>query len=61
MMYNTSFELHLEDLELIEKSLFDMMVNSNDEDQIRAIHELLGRLHQQKIWYRPKKQVYVGG
>lgn len=60
-MYNTSFELNLKDLELIEKSLFDMLVNSNDEDQIRTIHELLGRLHQQKIWYRPKKQVYVGG
>lgn len=39
---------HLEAIRVIEK------------DQ-RAGEELLGRLHDQKIFYRPKKQVYVGG
>jgi len=31
-----------------------------EKDQ-RAGEELLGRLHDQKIFYRPKAQVYVGG
>jgi hypothetical protein len=39
---------HLESIRVIE------------QDQ-RAGEELLGRLHDQKIFYRPKKAVYVGG
>lgn len=31
-----------------------------EQDQ-RGTEELLGRLHDQKIFYRPSKQVYVGG
>lgn len=31
-----------------------------EQDQ-RTGEELLGRLHDQKIFYRPKKAVYVGG
>lgn len=31
-----------------------------EQDQ-RKNEELLGRLHDQKIFYRPKKAVYVGG
>jgi hypothetical protein len=31
-----------------------------EHDQ-RNTEELLGRLHDQKIFYRPTKQVYVGG
>lgn len=31
-----------------------------EEDQ-RAGEALLGRLHDQKIFYRPRKAVYVGG
>ena len=31
-----------------------------EQDQ-RAGEELLGRLHDQKIFYRPRKAVYVGG
>ena len=60
-MYNKTFKLDLEDLDIIERSLFDMMNRSEDEDQIKKLYNLLGRLHQQKIWYRPKKDVYVGG
>lgn len=29
------------------------------EDKMRKIHDLLGKIHNQKIWYRPKN--YVGG
>ena len=39
---------HLESIRVIER------------DQ-RQNEELLGRLHDQKIFYRPKKAVYVGG
>lgn len=39
---------HLEAIRVIER------------DQ-RAGEELLGRLHDQKIFYRPQAQVYVGG
>jgi len=28
---------------------------------MQDIQNLLGRLHEQKIWYRPKKKIYVGG
>ena len=27
----------------------------------RRIHELLGRLHNQKVFYRPRRQTYIGG
>lgn len=39
---------HLESIRVVE------------QDQ-RTTEELLGRLHDQKIFYRPKKSVYVGG
>ncbi len=39
---------HLESIRVIE------------QDQ-RTNEELLGRLHDQKIFYRPQKSVYVGG
>ena len=29
--------------------------------EVKEIRDLLGRLHHQKNWYRPKDQVYVGG
>lgn len=29
--------------------------------RIKNINELLGKLHEQKIWYRPKGKVYVSG
>lgn len=31
------------------------------DSQIKIITELLGRLHNQKIWYHPKDKVYVSG
>ena len=70
---NTKFELSVEDLELIEAalrdskaSLVDKVANINKacpeaSEQVRGIHDLLGRLHNQKEFYRPKNGVYVGG
>lgn len=30
-------------------------------EDVRAIHDLLGRIHNQKVFYRPRSQPYVGG
>ena len=54
MKPNKKFELSVEDLELIENALLQ-------QQQTREIQELLGRLHNQKNWYRPKDAIYVGG
>ena len=67
--YNTNFELSIEDLDLIEDALrrtklaqtqTNLKVGKADED-VRQIHELLGKLHNQKTFYRPAKGTYVGG
>ena len=29
--------------------------------KIKEIYTLLGKLHNQKVWYRPKNKTYVGG
>jgi hypothetical protein len=68
------FELSVDDMELIETGLRGTMATlshaqlgeSDDgkadrEETVRRIQELLGRLHDQKIFYRPKRGVYVGG
>ncbi len=73
--YNTQFELNREELELIESALRERNAKlvdekleaANDnvpgelEQTIREGEELLGRLHNQKVFYRPKRSVYVGG
>ena len=54
--------------ELFQKSMSasEVAVTANDEpcelDQtMRQIHDLLGRLHNQKVFYRPSTGAYVGG
>ncbi len=72
--YNDVFELSVEDMDLIELALRQASAsfsqeqmgesdeaNADRQDTIRRIHDLLGRLHDQKIFYRPKDGVYVGG
>ena len=72
--YNKSFELSIEDLAQIEESIrlrqaqlcaerrqaCDQTRNAIEAD-LRSGEDLLGRLHQQKIFYRPANQPYVGG
>ena len=81
---NTSFDLDVRDVELIENALHSIITkqsstiinsasNSNTQptsencpaeinNQIAELRDLLGKLHNQKIWYRPKSQfAYVGG
>ena len=67
--YNKTFELSVEDLDLIEDALRasknaainDDLAEKAANDNVRQIHELLGRLHNQKTFYRPAKGPYVGG
>jgi len=42
-------------------SAADTQTNQMIEEDMRKGEELLGRLHDQKIFYRPKKEVYVSG
>ena len=70
---NFNFELNLEDIALIEKTLNNQISelskkhwthpqDSNEHmNKIKEIREVLGKIHDQKVWYRPKKKVYVGG
>ncbi|UZD91642.1 hypothetical protein [Cognatishimia activa] len=74
--FNTSFELNVEDVELIEMALrktkalmarpdLDETLGEDaiqDRDQtLHQIQDLLGRMHNQKVFYRPKNEVYIGG
>ncbi|MEL7092078.1 MAG: hypothetical protein AAFN94_10120 [Pseudomonadota bacterium] len=66
---NRKFDLTVEDLDLIEaalrqskaKALNDEMAANAANDNVRRIHDLLGRLHNQKTFFRPSKGPYVSG
>ncbi|KRS16300.1 hypothetical protein [Roseovarius indicus] len=69
--YNKQFELSVDDLELIEDALRRSKrelsapnhdeIPSENEDAVREIHDLLGRIHNQKIFYRPSNTTYISG
>ncbi len=65
--YNDMFELSVEDMELIEQALrqamasYSIEADETNEDTVRRMHDLLGKLHDQKIFYRPKTGSYIGG
>lgn len=72
--YNEMFELSVEDMDLIEtalrrnrdalsQALLERSAEAHDDraETLRRIQELLGRLHNQKIFYRPRSGIYVGG
>ncbi|WP_120632667.1 hypothetical protein [Ruegeria sp. EL01] len=72
--YNDMFELSVADMDLVEDSLRralmsltqeppneDHVGKAEREEYRHRIHDLLGRLHDQKIFYRPKSGIYVGG
>ena len=68
---NLNFELSPDDLDLIEDALRAKKMAKTksdladgtlpDDEDVREIHELLGRLHNQKTFYRPSKGAYVSG
>ncbi|MCA0908423.1 hypothetical protein LCM27_18630 [Ruegeria marisrubri] len=72
--YNDMIELSVDDMDLIETALRDSIASlshavsdepedsrTDREDTLRRIHDLLGKLHDQKVFFRPRKGVYLGG
>ncbi|APG47348.1 hypothetical protein [Phaeobacter porticola] len=72
--FNDMFELTVADVDLIETALqrtqealadetqlTQGIAGHSREDTLRQIHDLLGRLHNQKIFYKPKDGIYVSG
>jgi len=71
--YNTQFDLSVEDMDVIEQALREaktkLSIASIDAapdaapkvQQARKIRDLLGRLHNQKVFYRPKSGAYISG
>ena len=57
---NTMFELSIKDLDLIETALRSIQAGEKAGDA-RSINDLLGRLHNQKIFFRPRRGTYVSG
>jgi hypothetical protein len=58
---NENFKLSVQDIALIEDALRYQMMNEADVERKREINNLLGKLFNQKQFYRPSKQIYVGG
>lgn len=54
MKPNTQFELSVKDIALIEKAL-------RESDQTPETQKLLGKIHNQKNWHRPRDEIYVSG
>jgi hypothetical protein len=74
MKPNTKFKLSVRDIEIIEHALRAKagrrglaIANGETSPQLKQemheIQELLGRIHEQKVWYHkmPKGQIYVSG
>lgn len=69
---NNKFTLTIRDIEIIEQALRAKagrrglaIAQGETSEQLRAemheIQDLLGRIHHQKNFYRPKDKSYVGG
>ncbi|WP_299028958.1 hypothetical protein [uncultured Sulfitobacter sp.] len=73
--YNRNFDLTLADIDMIEAALRvvkrDLSLGREgsrallpaveNDDPVREIDDLLGRLHNQKTFYRPNDEPYVSG
>ena len=69
---NKKFDLSVRDIEIIEQALRAKagrrgLAIANGEtspqlkEELRELQELLGRIHDQKVWFRPKNKIYVSG
>ena len=69
---NYNFELSVKDISIIETALKNKIgrrsqriIEGEDpemlQQEMKEINELLGRLYNQKNFYRPKNTVYIGG
>jgi len=65
MKPNKNFELNVRDIEIIEQALRakagrrGLAIAQGEtspklRDEMHEIQELLGRIHNQKVWYKPK-------
>jgi hypothetical protein len=74
MAYTRKFELDTTELELVENALRlelnkaqSFLLGCRDtlkeskSDKAAALLDLLGSLHNQKNWYRPKNGTYISG
>jgi len=72
MKPNTTFTLSVKDMKIIEDALRNKLMRRSQrilegEDpeilltEAKEINELLGRLHNQKAWYRPSQGIFVSG
>ena len=67
MSFNTNFKVGMRELDIIEASLQQRVDElsknpcKNKDAEIAEIRGVLGNLHNQKVWYRPKTSVYIGG
>jgi hypothetical protein len=74
MSYTRNFELNTTELELVENALRcelrkvqspcedgRVAQKKNTGEKAVALTELLGSLHNQKNWYRPKNKIYISG
>lgn len=72
MKPNHQFNLSVKDIDIIERALTAKagrrgmrLMQGEDNDQLKQemqdIQNLLGRLHEQKIWYKPKDKFVPGG
>ena len=57
---NTKFEISVEEMEIIEDAL-RAFVPARTNRKSTKVSKLLGRLHNQKIFFRPKHTPYVSG
>ena len=69
---NKKFNLSVRDIEVIEQALRAKagrrgLAIANGEtspqlrEELRELQDLLGRIHDQKVWFRPKDKIYVSG
>lgn len=72
MKANKKFELSVRDIEVIEQALRakagrrGLAIAQGEtspklREEMLEIQNLLGRIHEQKVWFRPKNKTYVGG
>lgn len=73
--YNRNFDLSLADIDMIEAALnvvkrdlslgregsLALLPDMHGDDPMREIDDLLGRIHNQKIFFRPSDAPYVSG
>lgn len=60
--YNKNFQLSLSDMEVIETALRAAQRDGTQTPfDAKAISAVLGNLHNQKTFFRPKDGVYISG